>query len=311
MKQFDYVYKYTDSIAEDIISLRDYIRSLPRPYFEAKPQRAVGFDEVAAFVIPRNADIKVKQELLNRGYSIAEYDPDVEGDRAKVLNSFEQYKFSLSDASHVSTKRGIYGRDIKYEGEEMQEAAPVRQTAEAVPQMQQSAPVMVDEEPAADDIAPIPGEDSELDRLNAEYDAARAAFDTLSADVQSRYAEMSPAEQEQAMADVLAAGERLQAVHDALNREQQSVFASYTDADVPPEMDAPYYGEEDALPMPDDPMADRDEKEVGARSVKAYQYLIPEVKPFFQAEANILMGELDRTDKAQTYYNGWIKQDMC
>ena len=208
---------------------------------------------------------------------------------------------SLSDASHVSTKRGIYGRDIKYEGEEMQEAAPVRQTAEAVPQMQQSAPVMVDEEPAADDIAPIPGEHSKIDRLNAEYDAVRAEFDALSADVQSRYAEMSPAEQEQAMADVLAAGERLQAAHDALMTEQQSALASYTDADVPPEVDAPYYGEEDALPMPDDPMADRDEKEVGNRSVKAYQYLNPEVKPFFREEANAMLGDLRRSTKGERF----------
>ena len=102
LKQYDYVYKYNDSIADDLISLRDYIRSLPRPYFEAKPQRAVGFDEVGVFVIPRNADVKLKQELLNRGYSIAEYDPDVEGDRQKVVNQFEEYKFSLSsDAKYA------------------------------------------------------------------------------------------------------------------------------------------------------------------------------------------------------------------
>ena len=96
LKQYDYVYKYTDAIGDDIIALRDYIRSLPTPYFEAKPRRGVGFDEVAVFVIPRNADVKLKQELLNRGYNIAEYDPKVEGDRQNVVNNFDEYKFSLS-----------------------------------------------------------------------------------------------------------------------------------------------------------------------------------------------------------------------
>jgi hypothetical protein len=96
LKQYDYVYQYTDAIGDDIIALRDYIRSLPTPYFEAKPRRGVGFDEVAVFVIPRNADVKLKQELLNRGYNIAEYDPKVEGDRQNVVNNFDEYKFSLS-----------------------------------------------------------------------------------------------------------------------------------------------------------------------------------------------------------------------
>lgn len=210
---------------------------------------------------------------------------------------------SLSDASHVSTKRGIYGRDIRYEGEEMQEAAPVRQTAEAVPQMQQDEPVMADAEPVAEDIAPIPGEHSEIDRLNAEYEAARAEFDEISARAQETYSELTPEEQEQAMEAVLAAGERMKAAQDALNAAQQDGLASYTDADVPPEVEAPYYGEEDPLPMPADPLADRDEKEVGARSVMAYQYLNPEVKPYFQAEANAMLGDLRRATRGERFVN--------
>lgn len=87
---------YSPAVVDELVSLVNEIRQMPTGYFEAKPQRAVGFDEVAAFVIPRNADIKVKQELLNRGYSIAEYDPDIEGDRAKVLNGMDKYKFSIS-----------------------------------------------------------------------------------------------------------------------------------------------------------------------------------------------------------------------
>ena len=88
--------EFTENDIDDIVSLVNDIASMPTGYFEAKPQRAVGFDEVAVFVIPRNADIKLKQELLNRGYNIAEYDPDVEGDRQKIVNNLDEYKFSIS-----------------------------------------------------------------------------------------------------------------------------------------------------------------------------------------------------------------------
>jgi hypothetical protein len=67
--------RVTQQTVDDVISLVNDIANMPTGYFEAKPQRAVGFDEVAVFVIPYDADVKLKQELLNRGYAIAEYDP--------------------------------------------------------------------------------------------------------------------------------------------------------------------------------------------------------------------------------------------
>ena len=76
---------------------------------------------------------------------------------------------------------------------------------------------------------------------------------------------------------------------------------SLTDADVPPEFDSPYYGEE-AEAAPDDPFENRDIKEVGNRKVKAYMYENPEVKPFFQAEARTMLGDLERGIKGERYY---------
>lgn len=115
LKEYDYVYKLDDSIVDDLVNLRDYIRSLPVPYFEAKPQRAVGFDEVGVFVIPNNADAALKQKLLESGYSIAEYNPDIEGDRQRVVNEFEKYKFSLSKPGEDIPADGyaVYGSDVK------------------------------------------------------------------------------------------------------------------------------------------------------------------------------------------------------
>ena len=101
-------YRISDAQAKSVLDLFDSASNVPTGYFEAKPQRVVGFDEVGVFVIPNNADAKLKQELLNRGYSIAEYDPTVEGDRQRVVNGFEEYKFSLSDSSEQIAPIGNY-----------------------------------------------------------------------------------------------------------------------------------------------------------------------------------------------------------
>lgn len=76
---------------------------------------------------------------------------------------------------------------------------------------------------------------------------------------------------------------------------------SLGDADVPPESDAPFYGEESPAEV-DDPFAERDISEVGNRKVNAYMYDNPEVKPYFQAEANVLLGELRDGTKGERFY---------
>ena len=84
-----------------------------------------------------------------------------------------------------------------------------------------------------------------------------------------------------------------------VNAMQSEILESLTDADAPPEVEAPYYGETSA---PADPFESRDIKDVGNRTVKAYMYENPEVKPFFQEEANIMLGELRDTTKGERYY---------
>lgn len=123
--------EFTDNDIDEIVSLVNDIANMPTGYFEAKPQRAVSFDEVAVFVIPRNADVKLKQELLNRGYNIAEYDPDVEGDRTKVVNQLDEYKFSLSEAGKERSTAGdwhVYGKDFG-DHDDFGDFAPVREDA--------------------------------------------------------------------------------------------------------------------------------------------------------------------------------------
>lgn len=88
---------------------------------------------------------------------------------------------------------------------------------------------------------------------------------------------------------------------DEANALQSENIDSLTDADAPPEMEAPYYGETEDI-APKDPFDNRDIKDVGNRKVKAYMYENPEVKPFFQKEANIMLGELRDTTKGERIY---------
>lgn len=85
------------------------------------------------------------------------------------------------------------------------------------------------------------------------------------------------------------------------NRLQSERVDSLSDEDAPPEIEAPYYEDENVTV--DDPFESRDIKGVGNRKVKAYMYENPEVKPFFQAEANVMLGELRNTVKGERWYN--------
>lgn len=85
---------YSDMAVDDIWTLINDIRALPTSYFEAKPQRAVYFNEVYTAVIPDNASQKLKNALKNAGVSYAEYKANNEQSRLDVINSLEDIRFS-------------------------------------------------------------------------------------------------------------------------------------------------------------------------------------------------------------------------
>lgn len=105
--------------------------------------------------------------------------------------------------------------------------------------------------------------------------------------------------QDVAESDVLP-GDFAPIPEDVANGIQDENMASLTDADAPPEAEAPFYGEGEAVTV-DDPFEDRDIKDVGNRKVKAYMFENPEVKPFFQAEANVMLGELRNSTKGERF----------
>ena len=85
-KYQSYQWNVSEETANDILQLFDAIENMPVNMFEAKPRRAVGFDEVKAAIVPNTTSDEIKNELSQRGIPVTEYDPSVEGDRADKVN---------------------------------------------------------------------------------------------------------------------------------------------------------------------------------------------------------------------------------
>jgi heme oxygenase len=92
----NYFDELTSKQIEEVKYLAQQIQATPVSYFEAKPQRAVEFDEVLAAVVPKDTDASIKSRLKEKGVNVIEYDSKVEGDRLRAVNSVENAKFSLN-----------------------------------------------------------------------------------------------------------------------------------------------------------------------------------------------------------------------
>ena len=88
-------YKIGNQTALDIQSVYKTAAEMPTGYFEAKPQREVGFDEVLAAVIPSDSSQKLRDALGEAGVRMLEYKTGDEADRLAKINSVENAQFSL------------------------------------------------------------------------------------------------------------------------------------------------------------------------------------------------------------------------
>lgn len=102
-------YKISSQTAQDIQAVYQEAAEMPTGYFEAKPQRAVGFDEVLAAVIPDDSSEKLRDGLEQAGVRMLEYKTGDDADRLAKINSVEGARFSLK------------GRDILQENAALQE----------------------------------------------------------------------------------------------------------------------------------------------------------------------------------------------
>ena len=90
-------YAISDGHAKSILALIDRAANIPTGYYEAKPQRVVGFDEALAVVAPDNAPADLLSEMRNAGMNVVEYKAGDEADRLAKVNSVEKARFSVDE----------------------------------------------------------------------------------------------------------------------------------------------------------------------------------------------------------------------
>ena len=92
-------YKPSRQVAEELAALVDEMKNAPTGYFEAKPRRAVGFEEMAAVIVPDNLSDDVRANLENAGVNVIEYEAGNDEDRKAKMNSeaVDKLKFSMRD----------------------------------------------------------------------------------------------------------------------------------------------------------------------------------------------------------------------
>lgn len=93
----EYAPKTTAKTVDSIVDLVKEISEMPARYFEAKPQRAVGFEEVVRAVVPDNISDELRTALEKAGVAISEYVAGDEQSRLEKLNEDDSVLFSKKD----------------------------------------------------------------------------------------------------------------------------------------------------------------------------------------------------------------------
>lgn len=94
-------YRISSQTAQDIQAVYQAAAKMPTGYFEAKPRRAVGFDEVLAAVIPDDSSEKLRDGLEQAGVRMLEYKTGDDADRLAKINSVDDAKFSLKGTENA------------------------------------------------------------------------------------------------------------------------------------------------------------------------------------------------------------------
>lgn len=92
-----YGYNISDSVAQAFSELLDDVSAMPVNIFEAKPERAVYFDEVKFAVVPDTIDDGLRQSLEGVVDDVRMYPDGDDAARLEVLNSRPDVQFSVRD----------------------------------------------------------------------------------------------------------------------------------------------------------------------------------------------------------------------
>lgn len=97
-------YVISKDAAQRILKLYKDVAKIPTGYFEAKPQRAVGFDEVRAAILPDNASEALVQQLKDAGVPVQLYRAGDDEARTAALNKVPNVRFALAQQADREAK---------------------------------------------------------------------------------------------------------------------------------------------------------------------------------------------------------------
>ena len=98
-------YSISKDTAALIRKLYKDVAAIPTGYFEAKPQRAVGFDEVKAAILPDNASPTLVDSLKEHGVAVQQYKAGDEAQRAELLNKVPNVHFQMAENADKEARK--------------------------------------------------------------------------------------------------------------------------------------------------------------------------------------------------------------
>jgi hypothetical protein len=91
--------------AQMIRQLYKDVAAIPTEYFEAKPQRTVGFGEVKAAVLPDNASETLVNSLKEQGVPVYQYKAGDDAKRTEILNKLPNVRFQKAEQADREAKQ--------------------------------------------------------------------------------------------------------------------------------------------------------------------------------------------------------------
>lgn len=111
-------YDIDRATAMQIQELFQQAKEIPTSYFEAKPQRVVGFDEAVALLAPESAPADLMERAEDAGLRVIRYTG--QEDRIRVANELPGVKFSVQEELQDIRENGIRGKELASDREETQ-----------------------------------------------------------------------------------------------------------------------------------------------------------------------------------------------
>lgn len=110
-----------EGVGNDILNLMHKISEMPTEYFEAKPQRAVGLDEIAMVVAPDTITNEQTKALNENGIPFQTYEDGNEDARHQVIENLQDVRFSRpiqdSEGRNLSEGQQEFFKDSKLKDE--------------------------------------------------------------------------------------------------------------------------------------------------------------------------------------------------